>query len=71
MTSMTRTHVWTAGHSRSAPGRVPAVSPASGEQPPRGAESSEERDLPADTQVWNWAESVVFSGYGPTAANFL
>ncbi|MFE3904831.1 hypothetical protein ACFXPY_32115 [Streptomyces sp. NPDC059153] len=71
MTSMTHTHVRTAGHRRSAPGRVPADSPVSGEQPPRGATSSEQRDLPADTQVWNWAESVVFSGYGPTVANFL
>ncbi|MFI6061825.1 hypothetical protein [Streptomyces sp. NPDC051286] len=71
MTSMTHTHVRTAGHLRSAPGRIPAVSPVSGAQPSRGAASSEELDLPADTQVWNWAESVVFSGYGPTTANFL
>ncbi|WP_406430448.1 hypothetical protein [Streptomyces sp. NBC_01589] len=62
---MTQTHVQTARHCRSAPGRV------SGERLSRGAASSEERDRPADTQVWTWAESVVLSGYGPAASSFL
>lgn len=65
MASMTHTHVQTAGHRHPAPGRV------CGEQPSRGAASSEERDRPADTQMWNWAQSVVFSGYGPAASSFL
>ncbi|MGW0997175.1 hypothetical protein ACWD5V_28600 [Streptomyces sp. NPDC002523] len=25
---------------------------------------------PTDTQVWNWAECAVLSGYGPAASNF-
>ncbi|MGV9937189.1 hypothetical protein ACWDY4_42830 [Streptomyces olivaceoviridis] len=34
------------------------------------AGSSTERAWPDDTQVWNWAESAVLSGYGPAAASF-
>ncbi len=65
---MTHTHVWNAEHRRSAPGRVAAVS---GERPLRDAAHSEEHRWPADPQVWNWAQSVVLSGYGPSASSFL
>ncbi|MFF4902812.1 hypothetical protein [Streptomyces sp. NPDC001068] len=64
---MTHTHVRKSG-------RVQAVSEeqASGE-----TWSHAERDrstdtrVPTDAQVWNWAESVVLSGYGPGPARFL
>ncbi|MEV6057288.1 hypothetical protein [Streptomyces sp. NPDC052107] len=65
---MTRTHVWHAEQRRCVPGRAATVS---GERPPRDAAHSEERVRPADTQVWNWVESVVLSGYGPSASSFL
>ena len=68
MASTTHTHVGNAKHRRSAPDRVAAVS---GERPPRDAAHSEEREWPADTQVWNWVESVVLSGYGPSGSSFL
>ncbi|MEV5147148.1 hypothetical protein [Streptomyces sp. NPDC052727] len=63
---MTRTHVGNAEHRHSAPGRA-AVS----ERPPRGAAHSGERARDADTQMWNWAQSVVLSGYGPSGSSFL
>ncbi|MFI6359184.1 hypothetical protein ACIBJF_42865 [Streptomyces sp. NPDC050743] len=65
---MTYTHVGNAKHRRSALGRVSAVS---GEWPPRDTAHSEERQWPADTQVWHWAESAAVSGYGPSASSFF
>jgi hypothetical protein len=35
------------------------------------ARQAQECAWPTDTQVWNWAESVLLSGYGPAAPNFL
>jgi hypothetical protein len=68
MASMTHAHVGNAEHRRSALGRVSAVP---GERSPRDAAHSEERRWPAERQVWNWAESVVVSGYGPSASSFF
>ncbi|WP_143144992.1 hypothetical protein [Streptomyces humi] len=42
----------------------------SGGQPPRETGRIAQRDLPIDAQVWNWTESVLFSGYGPGASSF-
>lgn len=42
-----------------------------GERPSRGAASSEDRDWPTDTQMWNWTESAALSGYGPSVRSFL
>lgn len=38
---------------------------------PRDAAHAEKYQWPADMQVWNWAESVVLSGYGPSVSSFL
>jgi hypothetical protein len=67
MASMTHTHV---GNARR-PYALGRVSAASGERPPRDTAHSEERQWPADTQVWHWAESVMVSGYGPSASSFF
>lgn len=68
MASMTHTPVGNATPRRSALGRVSA---GSGARPPRDTAHSEERQWPADTQVWHWAESAVVSGYGPSASSFF
>ncbi|MEU1008736.1 hypothetical protein [Streptomyces sp. NPDC005890] len=60
---MTCTHVGNAEHRRAA--AVP------GERPARDAARPEGRARPADTQMWNWVESVMLSGYGPSASSFL
>ena len=67
MAAITFTFRRTAGHRRFVDGRVSA---RCDEQPPRRAGSSTDRAWPDDTQVWNWAESAVLSGYGPAAASF-
>lgn len=43
----------------------------SGERPSPDTASPEDRDWPTDAQVWNWAESAVLSGYGPSVSSFL
>jgi len=65
MASLTHTHIRIAEHRRPAPERV------SGDRPSRGEASPKECAWPTDTQVWNWAESALLSGYGPAASNFL
>ncbi|MFF4355116.1 hypothetical protein [Streptomyces sp. NPDC001530] len=65
MASITHTHV------RTAPQARPDLDRVSDERPSRGAASPADRDWPTDTQVWNWAESVALSGYGPAASSFL
>ncbi|WP_225859428.1 hypothetical protein [Streptomyces albicerus] len=62
---MTHTYVRIAPQPRSDRDCLP------GERPSRDAASSEDRDLPTDTQVWNWAESAALLGYGPSASSFL
>ncbi|WP_433446610.1 hypothetical protein ACQPXS_02965 [Streptomyces sp. CA-142005] len=65
---MTPTHIGNAKHRRSALGRVSA---GSGARPSRDTAHSEDRPWPADTGVWHWAESVMVSGYGPSASSFF
>jgi hypothetical protein len=62
---MTHPQVWTAKHRRSEPGRVRR------EQLSQGAANAENRGGRTDTQVWNWAEIAVLSGYGPAASSIL
>ncbi|MFB7502790.1 MULTISPECIES: hypothetical protein [Streptomyces] len=68
MASTRYTHVWNVKQRHSAPGRVAAVS---GGRPSRDTAHLAERGWPTDTQMWNWAESVVLSGNGPSASSFL
>ncbi|MFC9626792.1 hypothetical protein ACFTXM_44860 [Streptomyces sp. NPDC056930] len=68
MVSTTYTSARTAEHPRSVPGPCSA---ASGGQRPQDAGTSQVREWPDDTQVWNWATGVVLSGYGPAASNFV
>ncbi|WP_037879838.1 hypothetical protein [Streptomyces sp. NRRL F-5727] len=35
------------------------------------AEGLADQTWPTDTQVWNWARSVTFAGYGPSPSDFL
>ncbi|MFJ5136794.1 hypothetical protein [Streptomyces sp. NPDC088707] len=35
------------------------------------AEGLAGRAWPTDTQVWNWARSATFAGYGPSSSGFL
>jgi len=65
MTATTHPHVRTAPRPRSDRADVPC------ERSPRDTGRPQEGDRPADTQVWNWAESVALSGYGPPALAFL
>lgn len=68
MASMARTYPGDAGHRPSAPTGAADVS---GGRPPRHSVQTGERQWPSGAQVWNWAESVVLSGYGPPAYEFL
>ncbi|MET7518968.1 hypothetical protein ABZS88_37155 [Streptomyces sp. NPDC005480] len=65
MASQTHSHARIARHSRPAPEGI------STEPLPRDEARPAERAWPTDVQVWNWAESAVLFGYGPTASNFL
>lgn len=65
MASMTHTYVRIAPQPRS------DRDCGSGERPCRDTASPEGRDWPTDTQVWNWVESAVLSGYGPSVSSFL
>ncbi|QOV44253.1 hypothetical protein [Streptomyces chromofuscus] len=66
---MTRTH--TGGRSRPVPDRPSDVAADDDERPcPTGTAAEEPAASTAD-QVWNWAESVTLSGYGPPASSFL
>ncbi|MEU6290965.1 hypothetical protein [Streptomyces sp. NPDC046988] len=38
---------------------------------PRTTKDAEGPARPTDVQVWNWAESAVLGGYGPSASSFL
>ncbi|KUN15916.1 hypothetical protein AQJ11_42050 [Streptomyces corchorusii] len=67
MAAMTFTLRRRAAHRRFVGDQISAVCD---EQPSWRAGSSTERAWSDDTQVWNWAESAVLSGYGPTAASF-
>jgi len=59
-------------------GRLREAGPAGLEGPggagranPRAVLDGEDPAWPAAAQVWNWAEGVMLSGYGPSAASFL
>lgn len=64
MAFMTHPHVWTARHRSPEPDRVFRGRLS------QGAASAEGHGGPTDTQVWNWAESVLLSGCGPAASSF-
>ncbi|MGW1186130.1 hypothetical protein ACWD7Y_22585 [Streptomyces drozdowiczii] len=38
---------------------------------PQTVTDAEEPARPIDVQVWNWAESAVLGGYGPSTSGFL
>lgn len=61
----------THSHARTAMRRHPAPESVSTASLPLDEARPEERACPTDVQVWNWAESAVLFGYGPTASNFL
>ncbi|WP_020139615.1 hypothetical protein [Streptomyces sp. 351MFTsu5.1] len=65
MAATTHTHVRIAARPRSGRAR------AGDERLSRAEATPERRDRPADTQVWNWAESAVLAGHGPSALDFL
>ncbi|KUM84648.1 MULTISPECIES: hypothetical protein [Streptomyces] len=65
MAATTHTHVRIAARPRSDRDGV------TGERSPRDTVRPGERDRPTDPRVWNWAESVTLSGYGPSAFSFL
>lgn len=64
MASQTHSYVRFARRSRPAP---VGVSP---ESPPRAGAGPDERAWPTNVEMWNWAQSAVLFGYGPTASNF-
>ncbi|MFI6876274.1 hypothetical protein ACIBL6_22865 [Streptomyces sp. NPDC050400] len=61
----------THAHVRAVRSRRPAPEGISTRPLPREAARPEDRPWPTDIQVWNWAESAVLFGYGPSASNFL
>lgn len=65
MATQTHADVGTARHGRPAREGVSARSPLRDESGP------DRRAWPTDVQVWNWAESAVLFGYGPSASNFI
>ncbi|WP_372346705.1 hypothetical protein [Streptomyces sp. KL116D] len=58
-------------HVRAVRSRRPAPIDVSTRPSPRDAARPEERPWPTTAQMWNWAESAVLFGYGPSASNFL
>lgn len=52
----------------SAPGRT---ADGSVRRAPQTVTDGEEPARPIDVQVWNWAESAVLGGYGPSASSLL
>lgn len=65
MAAMTHTYARIVPPARSARDCVPDER-ASGD-----TANLEGREWPTDIQMWNWAGSAAFSGYGPSASSFL
>lgn len=65
---MAHTDLRHVGHRRALRNRVAA---ALDERPAPAPPVSAEPARPTGAQVWNWAESVVLSGYGPGPCGLL